>query len=565
MVRGLSIAVILLVCSLAGCGESNDEAVPASIDQPGTSTTEATPAGDVAPDDGIPSPELQRGDEGQWVTVLQEELIRHGYALHHDGIFGSVTEDAVRAFQAARGLTVDGIVGPKTWAALVGPGAVTSTMPPPISATESPVPSSGEVLLRGDGLGNVRFGDPMSEVEPWLVRELGAPVWESVARTPLAASQWYEAQDLFRSLTFELGELSTETGHVTGLTVRFSDVSDARNDGVVHLASWSTWNVGTEALNIATGLRIGMTRAELEERFPSVVITPERPGSARFEIVDGDDGAAGLRGELWDERGVASFEAGTRGRDHDDIPAAPPPPDGPIVADLALRADGLGDVEFQGPAVDLVPALTERFGRPAEETNVRARPGVPMRGPLGYFPESEVRLVRWYDPGLTIVVADGRHYGGMDPGDLRLVYWSTSSGRLRLETGVGVGTTLSELIGAYPATTVGYSDECAGAYFPASFYVDTQAGRLDGRVAWDWVSDVQRALNERGATLAVDGEYGPRTRAAVEAFQIEAAIDATASYDGPGEAGPLTLDALGIALPADANVAGLRAGSTGSC
>jgi hypothetical protein len=308
-----------------------------------------------------------------------------------------------------------------------------------------------------------------------------------------------------------------------------------------------------------------MTRAELEERFPSVVITPEHPGSERFEIVDGGNGGAGLRGVLWDEgRGVVSFEAGSRGRDHDDIPAAPPTPGGPIVADLALRADGLGDVEFQGPAGDLVPALTERFGLPAEETSVRARPGVPMRGPLGYFPESELRHVRWYDPGLSIVVADGQHYEH-EPGDLRLVYWSTSSSRLRLETGVGVGSTLSELIGAYPAVKVGYSDECAGAYFPASFYADTEAGRLNGTVDWDWVSDVQRALNARGATLVVDGEYGPRTRAAVEAFQIEAAIDSTAWYDGPGEAGPLTLDALGIAPPANSYVAGLRAGSTGSC
>lgn len=442
-----------------------------------------------------------------------------------------------------------------------------TTVSEPSTTTTTTIarPLSGPIVLRGDGLGNARFGDPMSEVEPWLVRELGAPVWESVARRPLAASQWYEAQDLFRSLTFELGELSTETGHVTGMTVRFSDVSDARDDDVVHLASWSTWHVGTEALDIASGVRIGMTRAELEERFPSVVITPEHPGSERFEIVDGDDGAAGLRGVLWDERGVVSFEAGARGRDHDDIPAARPTPDGPIVADLALRADGLGDVEFQGPADDLVRALSKRFGLPAEETNVRARPGVPMRGPLGYFPESEVRQLRWYDPGLTIVVADGQHYGGTEPGDLRLVYWSTSSSRLRLETGVGVGSTLSELIGAYPAVNLGYSDECVGAYFPASFYVDTEAGRFDGSVDWDWVSDVQRALNARGATLVVDGEYGARTRAAVEAFQIEAAIDSTAWYDGHGEAGPLTLDALGIAPPADAYVAGLRAGSTGSC
>jgi len=439
----------------------------------------------------------------------------------------------------------------------------TSTAPP----TTTPAPLSGPVVLRGDGLGDARFGHPMSDVEPWLIRELGAPVWETVARAPLAASQWYEARELFRSLSFEVGELSPETGHVTGLTVRFSDVSDARDDGVVHLASWWTGDVGTEPLAFPTGLRIGMSRAELEERFPGVVITSEHPqgGSERFEIVEGDDGVVGLRGVLWDERGVVSFEAGTPGRDGGEIPARPSAPDGPILVELALRPDGLGTVDFRGPASELVAELTERLGLPAEETNVRAQPGVPLRGPLGYFPESELRYVTWYDPGLTIVVADGENYGGSEAGDLRLVSWSTSSSRLRLETGVGVGSSLAELVDAYPTVQVGQSEECDDAYSPDSFGVDTAAGRLDGSIGWDWVSDLQQALNARGAEVAVDGEYGPRTRAAVEAFQIEAAVASTASWDSEGWIGPQTLEALGIAPPADAPVAHLRAGHPGSC
>lgn len=151
------------------------------------------------------------------------------------------------------------------------PPTVSPTHPPTTveepaatTTTTAPTPLSGPVTLRGDGLGAARFGRPMVEVEQWLVGEFGAPVWETVARAPLAASQWYEARELFRSLSFEIGELSPETGHVTSLVVRFSDVSDARDDGIAHLAGWETWHVGTEGLAVPAGLEIGMSLAELK-------------------------------------------------------------------------------------------------------------------------------------------------------------------------------------------------------------------------------------------------------------------------------------------------------------
>ncbi len=61
-------------------------------------------------------PLLQRGSSGDDVELLQKRLNRLGYSSGQvDGIFGSQTEAAVRALQAATGLSVDGIVGPRTW------------------------------------------------------------------------------------------------------------------------------------------------------------------------------------------------------------------------------------------------------------------------------------------------------------------------------------------------------------------------------------------------------------------------------------------------------------------
>jgi peptidoglycan hydrolase-like protein with peptidoglycan-binding domain len=56
---------------------------------------------------------------GLAVMDLQTALNRHGAKLVVDGIFGRLTEAAVKAFQKSRGLVVDGIVGPLTWSKLL--------------------------------------------------------------------------------------------------------------------------------------------------------------------------------------------------------------------------------------------------------------------------------------------------------------------------------------------------------------------------------------------------------------------------------------------------------------
>lgn len=65
--------------------------------------------------------QISRGSTGRDVQAMQTYLIRLGYRCGDkgaDGVFGSDTAAAVRAFQAEHGLRVDGICGPKTWAAI---------------------------------------------------------------------------------------------------------------------------------------------------------------------------------------------------------------------------------------------------------------------------------------------------------------------------------------------------------------------------------------------------------------------------------------------------------------
>lgn len=70
---------------------------------------------------GLGDRTLKKGIEGADVEELQEKLIALGYKLPKygaDGDFGTETENAVKEFQQANGLTVDGIVGKATFAAL---------------------------------------------------------------------------------------------------------------------------------------------------------------------------------------------------------------------------------------------------------------------------------------------------------------------------------------------------------------------------------------------------------------------------------------------------------------
>ena len=96
---------------------------------------------------------LRRGSSGDDVRAVQKRLKQWGYydgAV--DGIFGYATERAVRWFQQKNGLTVDGVVGEKT-AAAMGLNLTSA-----VSASTKP--ASGDVYLLAQCIYSESRGEP---------------------------------------------------------------------------------------------------------------------------------------------------------------------------------------------------------------------------------------------------------------------------------------------------------------------------------------------------------------------------------------------------------------------
>lgn len=105
----------------------------------------ATPSSPALPDPASPPAGLwvQYGNSGGLVTQLQTKLQSLNYYQGAaDGNFGYSTYLAVRAFQRANGVQVDGIVGQVTWSKMFGPGAI------PAAAAPAPVPVDAPFRLQ---------------------------------------------------------------------------------------------------------------------------------------------------------------------------------------------------------------------------------------------------------------------------------------------------------------------------------------------------------------------------------------------------------------------------------
>ncbi len=91
--------------------------------------------------------DITEGEIDGCVTELQQLLDSHGADVAVDGDFGADTLAAVKSYQSAHGLSVDGIVGPSTKASLDGSG--TGTPPPPSGSVLSKIISYAQAIENG--------------------------------------------------------------------------------------------------------------------------------------------------------------------------------------------------------------------------------------------------------------------------------------------------------------------------------------------------------------------------------------------------------------------------------
>ena len=83
-------------------------------------TRSARPCARDGQSPAYPGHVLRRGASGDDVETLQRLLTEAGFEVETDGDFGRKTRAAIKAFQKAESITVDGIVGRETWERLVG-------------------------------------------------------------------------------------------------------------------------------------------------------------------------------------------------------------------------------------------------------------------------------------------------------------------------------------------------------------------------------------------------------------------------------------------------------------
>lgn len=170
-------------------------------------------------------PVLRQTSKGAAVERLQSALTEAGYPCAVDGDFGPRTDDALRRFQQDNGLTVDGIAGPRTWAALASSGQAQQAQAQQPAQAQAPAQANGSSFDAST-----------------------TPSLDRVLRPNCRGEDVEQLQTMLQQAGFDPGPVDGVYGSQTSRAVR--DYQASRGlavDGIVHQQTWGALTSGAPA------------------------------------------------------------------------------------------------------------------------------------------------------------------------------------------------------------------------------------------------------------------------------------------------------------------------------
>jgi len=173
------------------------------------------------------------------VRSLQRELRRWSYPMSLDGQFGPRTQAAIRHFQQRRGLHIDGVVGPRTWDAVLDPhatgiGSGFSYGPTGVDDSKPQNPSGHQEPSHDQATPN-----PGQGAAPWMAlayKERGTHEVKGRAANPRIIE--YHATTTLRSQSDEVAWCSSFVNWcLKQVNIKGTNLAGA--------ASWVNWGVAT--------------------------------------------------------------------------------------------------------------------------------------------------------------------------------------------------------------------------------------------------------------------------------------------------------------------------------